>query len=224
MKHPLRLLDGTMLKLIAMISMVFDHAGDLFFPDQVWMRIIGRIAMPLFAFTVTEGYLHTHSKKKYLLRMLLFALISEVPFDLALFGKGLELTHQNIMFTFAYAILGLMCYEKITKGDKISVSGMIVLFLFIITSLLLHLDYNMVALAVIFSYYLFKNKSLSIRNLITMVVYFLFRNKGVYVCALLGFLLVFLYNGKRGKGFKWLFYVFYPGHLLFLFLMKDLFS
>ena len=82
-----------MLKLIAMISMVFDHAGDMFFHDQLWMRMIGRLAMPLFSFCIAEGYRYTKDRKKYLLRMGLFALISEIPFDLAFTGK-IDLSHQ----------------------------------------------------------------------------------------------------------------------------------
>ena len=65
----IRCLDGTMLKIIAMISMVIDHVGDMFFPELLWLRMIGRLAMPVFAFCITEGYIHTRNRKKYLLRM-----------------------------------------------------------------------------------------------------------------------------------------------------------
>ena len=83
-----QVLDGTALKIIAMISMVFDHAGDMFFPDVMWPRMIGRLAMPLFSFCIAEGYSHTKDKKKYLFRIGVFALISEIPFDLAFEGKA----------------------------------------------------------------------------------------------------------------------------------------
>ena len=222
MKKSWELIDGTMLKLIAMISMIFDHVGDNFFPDQIWMRILGRLAMPLFAFAMVEGYTHTRNKKKYLLRMLVFALVSEIPFDLVLFGKVLEFTHQNIMFTFAYAILGLMCYEKIAGNRKISIPGLLVMAVFVVTSLLLRLDYNMVALSVIYIYYLLREKPLWLKNLAAMAVYFALRNVGIYVFGLLGFLPIFFYNGERGKGLKWLFYGFYPGHLLLIWLLKQI--
>ncbi len=220
MKRSWQFLDGTILKLLAMLSMVFDHVGDNFIPDQQWMRIIGRIAMPLFAFAIAEGYLHTRDRKKYLIRMLIMAVLSEIPFDLVLFGKPLEFTHQNIMFTFAYAIIGLMCYEKIAKEKAFSIPGILVLLLFVISSLLLCLDYNMVALAIIFVLYLFRTKPLWQRTAIAMLVYYVFRNVGVYRFGLLGFLPIFLYNGQRGKGLKWLFYIFYPGHLLLIYLLK----
>ena len=97
--NDIRFLDGTMLKIIAMVSMVFDHTGDVFFPEMQWMRIVGRLAMPIFSFCIAEGYVHTRNRKKYLLRMGIFALVSEVPFDLAFEGK-ISLDHQNIMLTF----------------------------------------------------------------------------------------------------------------------------
>ena len=75
-KKKWQVLDGTSLKLIAMISMVFDHVGDNFFPEQLWMRVIGRIALPIFAFFVAECFCHTRDRKKYLLRMGVFACLS----------------------------------------------------------------------------------------------------------------------------------------------------
>ena len=110
-----QILDGTMLKILAMISMVLDHVGDLFFPGVTWLRAAGRLAMPIFAFCIAEGYAHTRDRKKYLLRMGLFALISEIPFDLA-FESRIGLSHQNIMLTFFLSILALMLYDRIRGG------------------------------------------------------------------------------------------------------------
>ena len=223
-KKAWQLLDGTALKLIAMVSMVFDHVGDNFFPDAVWMRVIGRIAMPIFAFCLAEGYLHTRDRKKYLLRMGLFALVSEVPFDLVTSGKLLEFGHQNIMFTFFWAILGLLCYEilreKLPRAGK--VLGPVALLAFLGSSLLLGLDYNMLAVGLIYLWVLLRKLAPLWRNLAAMAYHALLRNVGIYWFGLLGFLPIFLYNGKKGKGFKWLFYVFYPGHLLLIWLIRML--
>ena len=101
------LLTGTGLKLIAMASMVLDHLGDNFFPGAVWMRALGRIAMPVFAFCVAEGFIHTHDRMRYFRRLGLFGVVSEVPFDLVTAGKLLEFGHQNIMASFFWAILAL---------------------------------------------------------------------------------------------------------------------
>ena len=111
-----QILDGTTLKIIAMISMVFDHVGDMFFPGVMWPRMIGRLAMPIFSFFIAEGFAHTRDKKKYLGRLGLFALISEIPFDLAFDGR-LGLGHQNIMLTFFLAGLALMLFDRIRGGN-----------------------------------------------------------------------------------------------------------
>ncbi len=217
-RKPWQVLDGTALKLIAMVSMVFDHVGDNFFPEQTWMRVIGRIALPIFAFCVAEGFCHTRDRKKYLRRMGLFALVSEIPFDLVTAGKLLEFGHQNIMLTFFWAILGLLCYEalreKLKKGGL--VLGIFVLLLFAGASLILGLDYNFLAVGLIFLYYLLRDKALLWRNAAGMAFHAMLRNVGIYWFGLLGFLPLFLYNGEKGRGLKWLFYLFYPGHLLLI--------
>ncbi len=221
MMNRLKKLDGTTLKLIAMLSMAFDHIGDAFFPDQIWMRAIGRLAMPIFAFCVAEGFVHTRDRKKYLLRLGLFACISELPFDLFSSGR-LNLTHQNIMFTFFWAILALLCYEKLTVGGgrKRYVIGVLVLLAFTGTSVLLRLDYNLLGVGLVILFYLLREKGPLLRIGAAMVYHTLLRNMGVYWFGLLGFLPILLYNGQKGKGLKWLFYVFYPVHLLLIFLIK----
>ena len=218
-------LDGTTLKLIAMVSMVFDHVGDNFFPEQVWMRIIGRIAMPLFAFCIAEGFIHTHDRRRYLLRMGLFALLSEIPFDLVTARRVLEFTHQNIMWTFFWAILALLCFERIlgaqpTRGKY--ALGIVVLLAFAGTSLLLNMDYNLLGVVLVCLFYLLRRYPLPVRTGAAMVWHALLRNVGIYWFGLLGFLPILLYNGKRGRGLKWLFYIFYPGHLLLIWLLRTL--
>ena len=223
---PWQVLSGTALKLIAMISMVFDHVGDNFFPEQTWMRVIGRIALPIFAFCVAEGFCHTRDRWKYLRRMGVFALVSEIPFDLVTAHKLLEFSHQNIMLTFFWAILGLLCYEavrkKLSKGG--AVLGALVLLFFAGSSLLLGMDYNFLAVGLIFLYYLLRDKALVWRHAAGMAFHALLRNKDIYWFGLLGFLFLFLYNGKKGRGLKWLFYLFYPGHLLLIWGVKLLLS
>ena len=93
-------LDVTVLKLIAVVSMLIDHIGYVFFPSVRLLRIIGRLAMPIYCFCVSEGLIHTSSRKNYLLRVIIFALISELPFDFA-FNGGFKLGDENVMFTFA---------------------------------------------------------------------------------------------------------------------------
>ena len=220
--HSWQILDGTALKLIAVITMLLDHVGDNFFPDQIWMRIIGRMALPIFAFCIAEGFSHTKDRRRYLCRMGLFALISEIPFDLVTSDKILEFSHQNIMMTFFWAILGLMIYERVRKRPHGSFFGAAVLVLFAISSLFLGLDYQILAVGLIFLYYLLRNRAPLINNLAAMAYHAVMRNVGIYWFGLAGFLPVLLYNGKRGRGLKWFFYLFYPLHLFVIYIIRGL--
>ncbi len=224
----LRALDGTMLKIIAMISMVFDHVGDMFFPGVMWPRMIGRLAMPLFSFCIAEGYIHTKDRKKYTLRLGIFALVSEVPFDLAFEGK-INLSHQNIMLTFFLAVLALMVFDLIRgeiKEDtgKYSVGRSILgtLFVFVMAgfALLIKADYSIFAIIAVFLFYVLKNSSFFLRTGVGVAFLAITRTMGYYCTTGLSIIPLLLYNGKRGKGLKWLFYAFYPGHLLLLYGLK----
>lgn len=220
----LKIIDGTTLKIIAMICMLFDHLGDNIFLSQTWMRIIGRIALPLFAFCISEGYIHTKDKKRYLKRLLLFSIISEIPFNLLLNGTIIYLEHQNVILTFSIAVLSLIIFDKITTNKKkISyVYGTFIVLLFAVISLLLKTDYNLFAVLLVFIYYVFNSKGNNIRNIIGTVYQLLLRNVGIYIFGALSCIPIFLYNGKKGKGIKWLFYIFYPGHMLIIYLIKIL--
>ena len=223
--RPYQFLDGTALKILAMVSMILDHAGDNFFPDQVWMRALGRMALPVFAFCLAEGFAHTGNRGRYLKRLGLFALISEIPFDLVLSGKVLEFSHQNIMFTFFWALLGLICFEKLTENrtGAGAAAGAFLLAAFTGASLLLGLDYNLLGVGLVFLFYLLRNRRHTIRCLAGAVYHILLRNMGIYWFGLLGFLPILFYNGRKGRGLKWLFYVFYPAHLLLIWAVRSLF-
>ena len=223
-----RLLDGTMLKIIAMVSMVFDHVGDMFFPGMLWFRMIGRLAMPIFSFCIAEGYVHTRDKNKYLLRMGLFALISEVPFDLAFEGK-IGFSHQNIMVTFFIAILALRLFDlnrgvRKEKSGKYSTFRTLLGVLAVIAmagfALLIKADYTIFAVIAVFLFYVLKDIRQFARMGVGVAFLALTRTMGYYCTTGLSLIPLLFYNGKRGKGLKWLFYAFYPGHLLLLYLIK----
>lgn len=222
-----QILDGTTLKLIAMISMVFDHIGDMFFPDIMWPRMIGRLAMPIFSFFIAEGFAHTRDRKKYLCRVGIFALISEIPFDLAFEGK-LGFAHQNIMLSFFLAIVALMLFDWIrgemdSKGKRLIVKtilGVFAVAAIAILSLLLRADYTVFAVIAVFLFYVLRQKHPLIRTGVGVAFLALTRTIGYYCATGLSFLPLAMYNGKKGKGLKWLFYGFYPGHLLLLAVIK----
>ncbi len=223
-----QILDGTMLKIIAMISMVLDHVGDVFFPDAVWMRAAGRIAMPLFAFCVAEGYHYTKDKIKYMRRLGAFALISEVPFDLA-FSRKIDFSHQNIMLSFLIAVAALMLYDAIQDGigpfsglkqAMRKAAGIAAVILMSILSLILKCDYTIFAVISVFLFYVLRGKPFPIPQAGGVAFLAATRTMGYYAFTGLSLIPLLLYNGKRGKGLKWLFYVFYPAHLLLIYLVK----
>ncbi len=224
----IRCLDGTMLKIIAMVSMVIDHVGDMFFPELLWLRMIGRLAMPVFAFCITEGYIHTRNRKKYLLRMGIFALISEVPFDLAFEGK-IGLSHQNIMVSFFISIVALMLFDLI-RGSKNEIKGRysvlrtmlgaLAVLAMAVVAFLVKADYTIFAVASVFLFYAFKDVNPYVRPVPGVAFLALTRTVGYYCTTGLSLVPLMLYNGKKGRGLKWLFYAFYPGHLLLLYLIK----
>ena len=225
-----QILDGTTLKLIAMISMVFDHAGDMFFPDVMWPRMIGRLAMPIFSFFIAEGFSHTRDKKKYLCRLGIFALISEIPFDLAFEGK-IGFSHQNIMLSFFLAVVALMLYDWIQGGTKSeenhasigkTVLGVIAVAAIAALSLLLRADYTIFAVIAVFLFYVLRQKHPLVRTGVGVAFLALTRTVGYYCTTGLSFIPLAMYTGKKGKGLKWLFYGFYPGHLLLLAAIKHI--
>ncbi len=227
-----RVLDGTVLKIIAMISMVSDHIGDMFFPGVTWLRMIGRLAMPIFSFCLAEGFAHTRDKKKYLFRIGVFALISEIPFDLAFEGK-VSFTHQNIMLTFFLSIAALMMFDRIrggkdAKAATVSVGktilGVLAVAAVAVAALLLRADYTVFAVVAVFLFYVLREKHPLIRSGAGVAFLALTRTMGYYGATGLSFIPLALYNGKKGKGLKWLFYVFYPGHLLLLAAIKQIFQ
>lgn len=113
--------------MIALVTMLIDHIGFIFYPDMIALRVIGRIAFPIYCFLLVQGFLHTSNLKKYMVRMGVFALLSEVPFDLARAGYWLDLSRQNVFITL---FLGLCCMTIYRLSEKkqqpvIMVSGIL---------------------------------------------------------------------------------------------------
>lgn len=111
------------LHILAMITMVMDHAWSCLLPAHRWLTSVGRITFPLFAFMIAEGYFHTRNFKKYMLRMLIFALISEIPFNLMMGGEIIGPFHQNVMWTFLIALGGMWLLDKIKARAKQRIEG-----------------------------------------------------------------------------------------------------
>ncbi len=226
-----QILSGAGLKLIAIISMLADHVnkaliypylesnhGFLAFISDVF-DIIGRIAFPLFCFMLVEGYFKTRNRKKYLLNLLLFGVISEIPFDMFTTASFFNMNWNNVMFTLALVLVTVWIIdtlkEKMQKRPKALwylVSILIVLVMCIV-SMSLSLDYEHHAILIGYFFYLF-------HDVPVFAIPFGYASMFKEPWALLGFGLTLTYNGERGKQHKMLYYWFYPVHLLILGLLR----
>ena len=216
-------LNGTTLKIIAALIMVIDHTGYMFFPKVIWIRKVGRIAFPIFAFFIAEGFFYSKDRRRYLLRMLLFAIISELPFDLAFFGKWYW-KYQNVMFSFALAILALMIFEKFIENGKWWgwVLGLLGIGGCALASVLLKTDYSYYAVVLVAVFYIFRSAGRACSNGAGVLFQVLDHPHDVQTWSILSFVPLMLYNGEKGPGLKWLFYLFYPGHLLLMYGLRML--
>ena len=215
------------LKLIAIITMTIDHIGVVFgTPFYNFLRAVGRLSFPIFAFLLTEGYVHTKSFGKYFFRLLVLALISEVIYDYVFYGSFIYLEANNIFFTLALGLLTLWLLDKsrtlVKKYFKEKIDLTIILpitYLLIIVVMgliaeFLNFSYGMLGILVISFFYLFKKNfpltvlSVSLSTLILgdTMQYF----------SLLSLILIYFYNKKLGKKCKVFFYLYYPLHILVL--------
>ena len=210
----------------AMLLMLCDHLQLTLLPDLPVLRCIGRLAFPLFAFMAVEGYLHTRSLKKYLLRLLMLAVISEVPFDLLVSGSVFDPMHQNVIWTI---ILGLCCiraFENISADLKKILSA-VVIIASLAAAIIARVDYSSAGVLTLLAFYAFRGNtlwcrlmqllSLSFINLVLLGgIEFAFPYQAL---AVLSLPIIWLYDGSQGphNGFiKAANYIFYPAHMLIL--------
>ncbi|MCR5546020.1 MAG: conjugal transfer protein TraX [Lachnospiraceae bacterium] len=255
-------ITGAALKWIAIITMVIDHIGatvmdmylaysdgayyDLVFQLDHIFRSIGRLAFPIFIFLMVEGFFYTHDRRKYFLRMLLFSIISEIPFDLA-FNQGigtdgrptftlLEFEYQNVFFTLTLGFLTIWLCETITNycdnkmaacreagqvyGGYFSLKliGLVVTVVGLcVLAEFMETDYNSMGVLAIFVCYLVKKMGGSYQLMMAATVIILILLAPSELPALVDVALVVFYRGSKGKNInKWFFYLFYPLHLAIL--------
>lgn len=243
-KPPIQI-PGSTLKIIAIICMFIDHIGAAILERYIEahkiqgednpnldpaiivdaiLRLIGRISFPIFIFLIVEGYKHTKNRWKYLQRLLLFALISELPFDMAFHltssdiksGKITTFEHQNIFFTLALGLVGMVLIDMVKQleyGEKMT-KFLNVLFLvgFTIIGFMLKVDYAGVGVLAILLMYLFSDKGYKaiLLSCVALII-----GGGIFeAAALLAVIPISKYNGERGINIKYFFYAFYPAHLL----------
>lgn len=244
--HTKRGITGSTLKLIALAAMLIDHVGavilepiiinnsmtysgltgiaKLYTIDQVMRLTIGRIAFPIYCFLLIEGFQKTSNRYRYAGRLLLFAIVSEIPFDLALADTWLSTNYQNVFFTLFLGLAVMIGVEKVKLCNLNKwITGILdigILFVGMLTADLLCTDYGGYGVLCITVLYLFRGNRK--RQILAGSIAFV---GGDYLChgslsellAPLGFVLISFYNGERGLKLKYIFYLFYPLHLLVLY-------
>lgn len=234
-KHPG--LTSAALHITAMALMLSDHLWATVLPAQNFLTCIGRIAFPIFAFMLVEGYYHTRDVKRYLLRLLLFALISEIPFDLMYAGTVFYPFHQNVLWTFLIALSGICLIERSKgKGARHILISVACVFLSFLVGTLGMVDYYGAGVLTVYVFYFFREKkplSLLLQLLLLYWInveilggqYYIFTFFGhkFEICeqglALLSLIPIWLYNGRQGhssRAFRTFCYAFYPLHMLLL--------
>jgi len=200
------------------------------------MRLVGRIAFPIFAFLVFEGFMHTSDYKRYLIRVGICALVAEIPFNLIVSNSApvygyTDVTasvfypqHQNTVFTLLLALFMLYGMKRFETEDLLNpkaafkqwMGQLLCVVVTCIASVFLRTDYSYIGILFIAMLYFFRtNKKLQI---LFGCIVFLSTN----IASLLAFVPIAMYNGHiiRSKKFKYFFYIFYPAHLLVLYLIS----
>ncbi|MEF9944963.1 MAG: TraX family protein [Lachnospiraceae bacterium] len=207
-------LTSFQLKIIGILTMLIDHIGIVFFPQYGIFRIIGRLSFPIFCFLIVEGFFHTSDIMGYMRRLLLFALVSEIPYDLLFFGSIFDLTRQNVFFTLVLGVLLLYLLEAL-QGDFAKTSS--VIFIMLLAEALKS-DYSSMGILIILFFYSYhqrptmRNLSVAIMNIRAM--------GGVQVYGALSLIPISFYKGNRGFARQRFFYIIYPASLLVLLGMK----
>ena len=207
------------LKWIAAAAMLADHICLVLAPDNPAAELIrlsaGRIAMPVFAFLLCEGFYYTRSRKQYAFRLLFFALLSEPVYDAALYGAWFDLRGQNVFFTLAAGLFLLILLEYLMRKGM-QIIGIPVIAAFAAAAWFARLDQDIAALAMILCFYYLRTRPLWIRVSAACTAAVICYGQPGYFLALP---LLLLYNGEKGPdgaAAKYLFYFFYPAHLLVL--------
>ena len=204
-------LSGFQLKCIAILSMALDHTGAVLFPQEIWLRCAGRLAFPIFCFLIVEGFVHTHDVYRYMARLGVFALISEIPYDLAFRGVCLEFAYQNVFFTLLIGIAMM----KLLSVTRLWPEKAAILILAMWLAVVLRTDYNFRGILLIFMLYVFREQKFlaaAADGLWNFLYTGTIQRYGVFSAVPM-----LLYNGKPGRRMKYFFYIFYPAHLLILY-------
>lgn len=218
-----KIINANVLKWVALITMFIDHIGagiiePRYYPmmrtEDTIIRMIGRIAFPIFCFLLVEGYTYTRNKWKYAANLLIFAILSEVPFDI-LFREHFTWSYQNVYFTL---LIGLFAIIVADKAEKIQTNSILirlvqlmVMGVFAYIAYLFRTDYSFWGVCLICILYFARKKGLEWECL--MGGLFMLTRPSEMI-AVISFMLIYFYNGKRKNTInKYIFYAMYPIHM-----------
>lgn len=240
-KIPFGGITSNMLRMVAVLLMISDHVWATAMSFGNWMTYIGRLAFPIFAFQIAEGFAHTSNLKKYTLRLLTFALISEIPFNLFYSSRWFNPYHQNVMFTLLLGLLAITVIDKMRKNKSAKNIALSVLWLLLIciASVLGFVDYGFLGMLTVVMFYLFRDFPFAwFMQLVGMVlINIVFFEGQVFLIEIFGRMVeipsqgfavfslipIWFYGGKKGRSSKVMqygFYAFYPVHMLILYLIR----
>ena len=227
----IRIFSGAQLKYIAFLSMLIDYVNKaLMYPlltENGFLRyvsdvfdILGRVAFPIFMFFLVEGFFKTGNRFKYLLNLIIFGIISEIPFDLFQSAVFFQPNSNNVMFTLVLALVMIWVIDELKVPKSYIIPpvlwfpvSIIIVITVCLLSMIWGLDYEYHGILIAYFFYIFRNNPI-----LSIIGGYLSIFKTPW--ALLGFGLTLTYNGKRGKQNKILNYLFYPVHLLILGLLR----
>lgn len=239
MKNKLKLeITSFTLHIMAMLFMLCDHLWGTVVPGNDWLTCVGRLAFPIFAFMIVEGYFHTKSIKKYVLRLLLFAVISEIPFNLAMGSRFFYPIHQNVLWSFLISI-GLIGWNEKVKNKQVwkrITVGILSVCVGYVAGLITFVDFYHAGVLTVLVFYFFKNKKWwCYLGQIICLWYINFEMLGGFSYevtlfgetrfierqgfAILALIPIWLYKGRQGyysKTLRYVYYAFYPLHLFVL--------
>lgn len=210
------------IKLLAVVTMVIDHIGIFFFPQEFVFRLIGRIAFPLFAWLIANGAYHTRNIRQYIFRIFLLAVISQVPYMMAKRLVDQSSWDLNVLFTLGLGLTAIMFIRK----TKNWLFWILISLMFGLTAQLLHMDYGLIGVLMIVCFYLFFNNftymflSQLALTLLLCVHQTEYAAGSIQYFGLFALFFLWFYNKKEGMKLKYAFYLFYPLQFVVILIAK----